>query len=165
MTMQKHRMSRISFVVLLAISLLAMNLTSAKAAGGTAGTVEWSSNTYLANSLVSIHCEGLTVSADFTLSFTAGGPSNITFTTSASQKTFDITLAIAAPTAGVAMVVDLSGGALQSVDLDAATIISQEITDLLPTDLIIDVGIQVMIILIIVGIVAGLAIVGKRRLG
>lgn len=165
MTMQKHRMSKISTGVLLAVFLLSLNLASTQAAGGTAGSIEWSSNTYLVDSLVSLHLEGLTVSADFTISFTAGGPSNITFTTSANQRTFDITLAMPGPTAGSQMVASLSGGALQSVDLDSATMIAQEIGDLLPQDLIIDVGIGVMVILIIVGIVAGLAIVGKRRLG
>ncbi len=164
--MQNYKKMRLAVITLLVVTLLAGSLPQANAAAGTTGTVEYSSNTYLSSSLVSIHCETLTLSGDYTLSFTAGGPSNITFTTSATQTTFDITLVLAAPTSGSMMQVDLVGGhSAAAAAIDSATIIAQDIDDLLPQDLMIDVGIAVMVILIIVGIVVGLAIVGKRRLG
>jgi len=162
--MQTHKLMRLSIFALLAFNLLAIGLSPAQATAGTAGSVECSSNTYLEDSLVSIHCYGLTKSADFTLTFTAGGPSNITFTTSASQNTFDITLTMSAPTSGSTMTVTLTGGTDTGEALGSATMVKQAVSDLLPQDLLIDVGIAVMVILIIVGIVAGLAIVGKRRL-
>lgn len=164
--MQNYKKTRLAMIVLLACSLLAFSLPQATAAAGTTGTVEYSSNTYLSGSLVSIHCETLTVSGEYTLSFTAGGPSNITFTTSATQTTFDITLIIDAPTSGTLMQVDLVGGhSAAAAAISSATLVAQDIGDLLPEDLMISAGIAVMVILIIVGIVAGLAVVGKRRLG
>lgn len=164
--MQKYKLMRMSVFAILLFNLSAIALTSTQATDGTAGVVEYSSNTYLVGSLVSIHCESLTVSADFTLSFTAGGPSNITFSTSAGQTTFDITLVMTAPTAGTSMAVELTGGTnADGATLSKATMVKQVIGDLLPEDLLIDVGIAVMVILIVVGIIAGLAIVGKRRMG
>lgn len=164
--MQNHKKMRVAFATLLVLTLFAAGIPEANGAAGTTGTVEFSSNTYLSDSLVSIHCETLTVSGDYTLSFTAGGPSNITFTCSATQTTFDITLVLAAPTSGSMMQVDLVGGhSAAAAAIDSATVIAQDIDDLLPQDLMIDVGIAVMVILIVVGIVVGLAIVGKRRMG
>lgn len=163
--MQKHTFTKMSMLAFLAFSVLAFGFVPAQGAAGTAGSVECSSNTYLEDSLVSIHCYGLTKSADFTLTFTAGGPSNITFTTSASQSTFDITIAMESPTSGNTMTVTLTGGTNTGSTLGSATMVKQAVSDLLPQDLLIDVGIAVMVILIIVGIVAGLALAGKKRLG
>lgn len=148
-TQQKVMLASLS----MALFLLFGASQGVSGAAGTAGYVEFGTDTYVSDSLVTVRCWGLTEDADFTITFTAGGPSNITFSTVTGQTTFTMTMVLSGPTTGSEMKATLTGGTNTGSTLDVASIVSQEVEDLLPRTLLITMGIGVAVILIIAAIV------------
>ena len=141
----------------------------------TAASLELSSDTFLNGSPVTIRVFDVTAAgASFVISFTydAAGTETIEAKSAYANRSVQlgtgqdewiITMIFEEPTAGNYIRVQVSASATADVPLAQAQIDAVDPETLLPTDLIITVGVALMIILIVVGIVVGLAKRGSRR--
>ena len=145
-------------------------------AAATAASLELSSDTFLNGSPVTIRIYDVTAAgASFGISFfydnsgtetleAKSAYANRSVQLATGQDEWIITMIFEEPTAGAWIRVKVNGAnsATTSV-LATAQIDAVDPETLLPTDLIITVGVALMIILIVVGIVVGLARRGSRR--
>ena len=156
--------------------LLFLPTSSAQGAVATAASIELSSDSFLEGSPVTIRVYDVTAAgASFQVYFTydASGTDTIEAKSAYANISVDLatnedewvrTMIFESPTAGAYIRVHVAGSAGEvSSDLDAAQCDATDVEDLLPTDLIITIGVALMIILIIVSIVVGLARKGSRR--
>lgn len=176
--LKKTQMKFLPLAFLLAITLMAM-LVPARAApqaAATAASLELSSDTFLNGSPVTIRVYDVTAAgASFGISFSYDLSGTETLEAKSSyanrsvqlgtgQDEWIITMIFEEPTAGDYIRVEVVGALSSTTSvLATAQIDAIDPEDLLPTDLIITVGVALMIILIVVGIVVGLARRGSRR--
>lgn len=176
--MKKTQLKYLPLGVLLAITLFAMVLPAKAApqAAATAASLEMSSDTFLNGSPVTIRVYDVTAAgASFGISFFYDSTGTATLEAKSSyanrsiqlgtgQDEWIITMIFEEPTAGNYIRVSVVGAlASTTSELAIAQIDAVDPEDLLPTDLIITVGVALMIILIVVGIVVGLARRGGGR--
>lgn len=143
---QLHRSKMIvSLALLLGFTLMALPLSTVKAADGEVGSVQASAQIFhVSGSPISINMFALTVSADYLLNWT-GDATGISFTTSATQTKFSHTFVLTSSSSQVTFVLRFqsAGTAIDSVQV---TIVN--LTDFLSTGLIISAGIFILIIVI-----------------
>ena len=157
------------------LGLFLLPASPGKGAVATGASLEMSSDSFMVGTPVTMRVYdvaasgatfGIYFSYDLTGTDTIEAKSayaNISVDLGADDDEWVRTMVFAAPTAGAYIrvhVVDTHGSG--QTELDAAQIDATDPEDLLPTDFIITVGIALMIILIIVGIVVGLARRGRR---
>jgi hypothetical protein len=171
---QKVKLLPLVILAVCSIALLATPAQAAPMAAATAASLELSSNSFLEGSPVTIRVYDVTAAgASFVVYFTydSSGTDTLEAKTSYANKSVLLgsssdewvhTMVFEAPTSGAYVRVHVAAAADGSADLASAQIDAVDPESLLPTDLIITVGIALMIILIIVGIVAGLARRGRR---
>ena len=146
-------------------------------AASTGASIELSSGSYLADSPVTIRVYDVTAAGStFTVyfSYDSSGTdtleaksalANITVTLGTDEDEWIYTMIFPEPTAGAYLGVHVTGSATGSTtDLAADYIYTQTFSALWPQDLIIEIGISLMVVLIIVGIIVGLAFVGAKKL-
>ena len=146
------------------------------AAASTAASLEMSSDTFLNGSPVTIRIYDVAAAASsFGISFFYDSSGTATLEAKSSyanrsvqlgtgQDEWIITMIFEEPTAGAWIRVSVVGSCSSTTsELAIAQIDAVDPESLLPTDLIITVGVALMIILIVVGIVVGLAGRGSRR--
>lgn len=166
--MSKSKTSLLTISVLMAF--LSLGLTNVQCADSTAASLELSSNSYLADTMVTIRAYDVTAAgSEFRIYFTydltgtdtlesTSKFSNITVYLDSDSDEFVITRNFPAPTAGAYVRVHIvpesdPGG----TDLADSTIYVQKFEDLVNLDLFITIGVYMMIILVLVGITMGLA--------
>ena len=172
------RMKKLGTFLILNALLFGLLASQVKGADSTAASIELSSNSYLANTPVTIRVYDVTAAgSEFLIYFTYD--SSGTDTIESTSKFTNITVYLGtdadewvftknfpAPTAGSYIRVHVCETTWDATDLADATIYVQEINELVNLDLFIEVGIYVMIILIFLGIVFGLpayAVMRKAR--
>lgn len=149
---------------------------AAPQAASTAASIELSSDTFLNGSPVTIRIFDVTAAgSSFVITFLYDNAGTATLEAKSSyanrsvqlgtgQDEWIITMVFEEPTAGSWIRVYATGTAVSTtVKLSEAQIDAVDVESLLPTDLIITVGVALMIILIVVGIVVGLARRGGAR--
>ena len=150
---------------------------TATATNSTAASIELSSSSYLADTLVTIRVYNVeTAGSIFHIYFTydnAGTDTlestskfeNITVYLGTDEDEFVFTQNFPAPTAGKYIKVHVAAGVANgtATDLATASIYVQEFSSLVNLDLFITIGVYLMIILIMVGIVMKLAKKGSGR--
>ena len=173
--MLKKRHLKYSPLALLLILTLFANTIPANAAAGTAASLEMSSDTFLNGSPVTIRIYDVTAAGStFGISFFYDNSGTATLEAKSAyanrsvqlgtgQDEWIITMIFEEPTAGSWIRVSVVGSCSSTTsELAIAQIDAVDPESLLPTDLIITVGVALMIILIVVGIVVGLAGKGRR---
>jgi len=163
---------------LVAITLMAtmVPVQAAPQAASTAASLELSSDTFLNGSPVTVRVFDVTAAgSEFHVGFlydNAGTATleaksaygNLSVQLGTGQDEWIITMIFEEPTAGDWIRVYVTGALVDTtVNLAIAQVDAVDVESLLPTDLIITVGVALMIILIVVGIVVGLARRGGRR--
>ena len=163
------------FMFALLSLFLFLPTSSVQGAAATAASIELSSDSFLEGSPVTIRVYDVVASgASFQVYFTYDASGTDTLETKASYANISVDLAtnedewvrtmvFEAPTAGAYIRVHVTDRDWNQTELDSAQCDATDVEDLLPTDLIITIGVALMIILIIVGIVVGLARKGSRR--
>jgi len=148
---------------------------AAPTAAATAASLELSSDTFLEGSPVTIRVYDIAAAgASFGIYFSYDSSGTDTLEAKSAyanrsvqlgtgQDEWIITMIFEEPTAGSYIRVHVSAALAGAADLAEAQIDAVDPESLLPTDLIITVGVALMIILIVVGIVVGLAKRGSRR--
>ena len=162
--------AKLSMAFVLALAFMMPFTYSTLAADSTAASIELSSNTYLADTLVTIRVYDVAAAgSEFTIwfSYDSSGTDtlestskfqNITVYLGSDEDEFVLTQNFPAPTAGAYVRVHVRAASnASSADLASATIYVQEFPDLVNLDLFITIGVYLMIILIMVGITVGLA--------
>lgn len=162
-------------IPVLVLVMLGLTLP-AQGADSTAASLELSSNSFLEGSPVTIRVYDVTAAgSEFRVYFTYDSSgtdtieaktayANISVDLSSGQDEWVRTMVFEAPTAGAYIRVHVVGNAAPGgSDLDVAQIDATDPETLLPTDLIITIGVSLMIILIIVSVVIGLASRRGRR--
>lgn len=176
--LKKTHLKYLPLGFLLAITLMAL-VAPAQAktqAAATAASLELSSDTFLNGSPVTIRVYDVTAAgASLGISFyydssgtetieAKSAYANRSIQLGTGQDEWIITMIFEEPTAGAYIRVKVVGALSDTTDeLAVAQIDAVDPETLLPTDLIITVGVALMIILIVVGIVVGLARRGSRR--
>jgi len=157
--------------VLCLVLLSAVRVQASPQAAATAASLELSASSYLIGSPVTIRVYDVTAAgSSFRIYFTYDLSGTDTLETKTEfanmsvhlglyQVEWTYTMIFVGPTAGSSITVHVGNGT--GTQLASQQIMAQDPEDLLPTDLIITIGVALMIILIIVGIVTGLA--RKRR--
>jgi hypothetical protein len=178
LTLKKYQKHRIGIFLTLAVMMFgAMAPTqAAPAAAATAASLELSADSFLEGSPLTIRVHNvLTAGASFGISFFYDSAGTETLEAKAdyanrsvqlgtSDDEWILTMTFPAPTAGQWIRVKVN-----DVNAGTTTVLATAQTDavdpetLLPTDLIITVGVSLMIILVVVSIVAGLARRGSGR--
>lgn len=173
--MKAKTKSRVFITAFVMLTILAFtNPLSVRGAAATAASLELSSNSYLEGSPVTIRVHSvLAAGGSFGISFfyDASGTETIEAKATYANRSVQLgsgkdewvfTMTFVAPTAGEWIRVKVNGANAGTTSvLDTAQIDAVDVESLLPTDLIITIGVSLMIILIIVGIVAGLAKRGR----
>lgn len=166
-----------SLIIPSLIALLVFSLTPTQAApqaAATGASLEVSSSSYLIGSPVTIRVyDVLAAGASFGVYFTYDSSgtdtieaktefANISVQLGTGQDEWTYTMIWPAPTSGASITVHVGPTCGDGTDEDLASqqVMAQDPEDLLPTDMVITVGIALMIILIVVSIVMGLA---RRR--
>lgn len=164
----------VPIVTLVLLALFAFAPMNVSAAAATGGSLELASNSFLEGSPVTIRVFDVTAAgASFGISFlydNAGTETleaktayaNRSVQLGTGQTEWVITMIFESPTSGAWIRVKVNGANSDTtVVLATSQIDAIDPTDLLPTDLIITIGVALMIILVVVGIVAGLARRGR----
>lgn len=172
--MMRTRTKLLPVCLFVVLSLFLLSSTPARAADATAASLELSSDSFLEGSPVSIRVYDITAAgAAFRVYFTYDSSgtdtleaksayANISVDLGAGDDEWVRTMTFEAPTSGAYIRVHVTTAGAPDTDLDSAQCDATDVEDLLPTDLIITIGVALMIILIIVGIVIGLAKRGRR---
>lgn len=176
--MQKLSLRK-SFLVLFGVLLL-LNfsaISSVQGAASTGAKIELSSDSFLVDSLVTIRVYDITASgssSNLYFSYDLTGTdtleakteyANITIHLGSNEDEWVFSMIFPAPTAGGYTRVHVANNATgRTVDLASDTMYAQEFDDIWPDELIITVGISLMVVLIVVGIVIGLASLGASKL-
>jgi len=163
---------------ILPLSLLLVLLlpsTPARTADATAASVELSSSSFLEGSPVTIRVYDVTAAGgEFIVYFTYDSSGTDTLEAKSDYANISVDLAtdedewvysmiFVAPTAGSYIRVHVTTSGAPATDLGAAQIMANDPEDLLPTDLIITIGVALMIILVVVSVVTGIAMRNRRR--
>lgn len=164
-------------VLALLLLTLGVAVIPANAAASTGASVELSSGSFLEDSPVTIRVyDVVAAGSTFTVYFTYDSSgtdtletnsdyANITVTLGSDDDEWVFTMIFEAPTAGAYIGVHVTGSASgTTTDLGADYIYAQSFSRIWPQDLIIEIGISLMVVLIIVGVVVGLAYVGAKKL-
>ena len=164
-------------LTLLVLTLALGGMAQVSGAASTAASIELSSDTFLADSLVTIRVYDVAAAGStFTVYFTYDSSgtdtleaktayANLTVTLGTDEDEWVKTMKFPAPTAGAYVGVHATGSASGSTtDLCADYIDVQEFDDLWPGELIMNIGISLMVALLLVGIVVGLSYVGAKKL-
>ena len=173
--LQKRKIKYVVPLAMLLFLTLGASVFQAKGAAATAASLEMSSDTFLNGSPVTVRIHDVTAAGgSFGISFYYDAAGTETLEAKASyanrsvqlgtgQDEWIITMIFEEPTAGQWIRVKVNGANSDTtVVLATAQIDAVDVESLLPTDLIITVGVALMIILIVVGIVVGLAGRGRR---
>lgn len=174
--LRKKQIIMASLFVLVVFTAFAPTI-GGQGAAATAAKIELSSDSYLVDSLVTIRVYDVSASgASFNVYFTYDVTgtdtleakteyANISVYLGSNEDEWVYTMIFPAPTAGSYIRVHVCGTAVSTTtDLASDTCYAQEFENLWPDDLIITVGISLMVVLIIVGIVIGLATIGARKM-
>lgn len=170
------KQKRICTLGLIAITffLILNPLSQGSAAASTGASIELSSGSYLVDSPVTIRVYDVAAAgSSFTVYFTYdvtgtdtletdSDLANITVTLGTDDDEWVFTMIFPAPTAGSYLGVHVDGTA--GTELAADYIYKQTFSGLWPQDLIIEIGISLMVVLLIVGIVMGLAYIGSQKI-
>ena len=176
--MQKLTLRKSALVLFGVLLLLNFSAVfSAQGAAATAAKIELSSDSFLEDSLMTIRvydvaAAGSSLNIYFTYDLvgtdtleTKSQYANITVYLGSNDDEWVFSMIFPAPTAGGYVQVHACGTAVSTtVDLAADTVYAQSFDDIWPDELIITVGISLMVVLIIVGIVIGLASLGAKKL-
>lgn len=147
-------------------------------AASTAASIELSSGSYLEDSPVTIRVYDVAAAGStFMIYFTYDSSGTDTIETDAALANISVTLGtdedewvytmiFPSPTAGKYIGVHVTGNtaAESTTDLASDYIYAQSFSGLWPQDLIIEIGISLMVVLLIVGVVMGLAYIGSKKL-
>ncbi len=149
----------------------------AQGAASTAASMELSSDTYVADTLVTIRIYDISAqgsSGNVYFTYDSSGTdtleaktefANITIYLGTNEDEWIYTMIFPTPTAGDYVQVHYCGTATSTTtDLAADTIYVREWDDVWPGDFLIEVGIDVMIALMIVGIIVALSVIGAKKL-
>jgi len=171
----KHVLPLATLVLITALASVMPTMAKTQAAA-TAASLELSSDTFLNGSPVTIRVYDVTAAgASFGITFfydltgtetleAKSAYANRSIQLGTGQDEWIITMIFEEPTAGDYIRVKVVGALTDTTAvLATAQIDAVDPETLLPTDLIITVGVALMIILIVVGIVVGLARRGSRR--
>lgn len=169
--------------IALSFTLLLLTLTTfgavyqAQGAAATGAKIELSSDSYLVGSPVTIRvydvvAAGASFNVYFTYDLTGTDTletksdfANISVKLGSDEDEWVRTMNFPAPTAGAYVGVHVCGSASgATTDLAADYIYKQTFSGIWPQDLITEIGISLMVVLIMVGIVVGLAYVGASKL-
>ena len=150
---------------------------NAQGAAATGASLELSSDSYLVDSLVTIRVYNvIAAGASFNVyfSYDSSGTdtleakseyANITVVLGSNEDEWVHTMKFPAPTAGSYVGVHVCESATgATTDLAADYCYKQTFSELWPSDLIIEIGISLMVVLLIVAIVIGIAKIGSGRL-
>lgn len=163
------------FVLVLSAFFMIAPVQAAPQAAGTAASVELASNSFLEGSPLTIRVFDVTAAgASFGISFyyDAAGTETLEAKSAYANRSVQlgtganewvITMIFESPTSGAwirVKVNDVNAGT--TTVLATAQVDAIDPASLLPTDLIITIGVALMIILIVVGIISGLARRGRR---
>lgn len=156
---------------------LALVPQQAQGAASTAASMELSADTFVADTLVTIRIYDITAqgsSGNIYFTYDSSGTdtleakteyANITIHLGTNEDEWVITMLFPTPTAGDYVRVHYCGSASGSTtDLASDTIYVREWDDIWPGDFLIEVGIDVMIALMIVGIIVALSVIGAKKL-
>jgi hypothetical protein len=169
------RTKQISVIALLLLTL-GVAAMPANGAASTGASIELSSGSYLEDSPVTIRVyDVVAAGSTFTVFFTYdlsgtdtvetnADYANITVTLGTDDDEWVYTMIFESPTAGAYIGVHVTADTSQAGELAADYIYAQSFSRLWPQDLIIEIGISLMVVLIIVGVVVGLAYVGSKKL-
>ena len=136
---------------LLMFGILFAGPQTANAADGSAGEIEVGTTSYVVGQSLTVYLKDMTVSGDYSLSFTTGCHDQINFTLGADQDAITFVVVLDAPTSGSTCTITLEAQST-GTDIDTVTLVANDPEDLFPTDMIIDIAIIVLVISIIVGI-------------
>lgn len=161
---------------LIMLTLLVAPVSKGNAAAATAAKMELSSDSFLVDSLVTIRvydvsAAGASCNIYFTYDVTGTDTlevksryANISVYLGSNEDEFVHTMIFPEPTAGAYIRVHVCGTAVgATTDLASDTIYAQKFADIWPDELIITIGISLMVVMIIVGIVLGLATLGSKK--
>ena len=173
----KQKLLVLSVAMITLLGGLALPVLQGQGAASTAASIELSADTFVVDTLVTIRVYDVTaMGSSFTVYFTYDSSgtdtieakseyANITVHLGSAEDEWVFSMLFPAPTAGDYVRVHVTGSASgTTTDLCSDAIYAREWADIWPADFIIEVGIDIMIALLIVGIVVGLAMVGSKKL-
>ena len=156
---------------------LGLGLIPVSGAASTAASIELSSGSFLVDSPVTIRVYDVTAAgSSFNVYFTYDSTGTDTLETDSDYANISVTLGtnddewvytmiFVDPTAGRYIGVHVCGSASgTTTDLASDYAYKQTFSALWPQDLIIEIGISLMVVLLIVGVVVGLAYIGANKL-
>lgn len=150
------------FIAMLTVALISSLTFSptpvhqAAGADGTTGTIQMGFSEYIPGNSYIIVLKDLTVSADYTLAFTTGCATNITFATGATETELSQRVTLEAPTSGSECLIEIVGVVDMGGVIDSIRLQATELTDIINQDEIIDNLMVVLVIMVVVGLVMGI---------
>lgn len=144
---------------LIALSLLMFTVGTGLAADGATGSVDLDQTSMADNTLVFVHFEDLTVSADYLVNWT-GDDTGFSFTTGANQDDIYIPIKFEKPAGSNAFIVHLRAGT--GTAIDSVTVYVTEATTFLDTAAFLAIVVPLLIFSIVVVIYKSITRQGGR---